>query len=180
MSHLTFKKLKITDADRISEIDASIYIKNAWRDIDGKKQLICIDYHEEGFPNGIDEHIEALKHTLVHHGYAIGAFNEQNHLIGFASLNRKMFGKAYRYVLLDQLFISKPYRKRGIGKALMKMCMDEARLWGANKLYICAGSSEDTVAFYRSLGYVEAIEINQELFESDPRDFQLEYKLEQK
>lgn len=177
MDYITYKKMNINDVPKLSEIDASIYIKNAWRDVEGIKKLVSIDYDEKGFSNGLEEHKKGLEHTILTHGYVVGAYNDQGLLVGFATLNRPIFGKSYRYVLLDQLFISKPFRKHGIGKTLMKLCMDEARLWGANKLYICAGSSEDSIAFYRSIGCSNAMEINQELYESDPRDFQLECEL---
>jgi len=177
MAHITFRNIEIHEVDRISEIDASIYIKYAWRDIDGKKQLIELNYDEQGYPNGLDEHIKALIDTITNNGYALGAFDENHRMIGFITLNKPLFGKSYQYVLLDQLFISKNYRKQGIGKKLINLSMQEAKSWGADKLYICAGSSQDTIAFYERLGCIEAKEINQEFYESDPRDIQLELKL---
>lgn len=52
-----------------------------------------------------------------------------------------------------------------------------AREWKADKIYICAGSAEETIAFYFAIGCKEAVEINKELYENDPRDFQLEFPL---
>lgn len=52
-----------------------------------------------------------------------------------------------------------------------------AREWNADKIYICAGSAEETIAFYFAIGCKEAEEINKELYESDTRDFQLEFSL---
>ncbi len=46
---------------------------------------------------------------------------------------------------------------------------------GVDKFYICAGSAEETIAFYFSIGCEEAKEINQELYQMDTRDYQLEY-----
>lgn len=48
---------------------------------------------------------------------------------------------------------------------------------GADKLYTCAASAEDTIAFYKSMGWVNAKEINQELLEKDDRDIQLEFDI---
>ncbi len=56
-------------------------------------------------------------------------------------------------------------------------CADIAREWHVNKIYICAGSAEETIAFYFAIGCNEAVEINKELYESDPRDYQLEFTL---
>ena len=41
--------------------------------------------------------------------------------------------------------------------------VEEAKKLGAEKIYICAGSAEETIAFYFSRGCTEAIEINKEL-----------------
>jgi N-acetylglutamate synthase-like GNAT family acetyltransferase len=79
--------------------------------------------------------------------------------------------------LLEQLFVSKDYRNKGIGKELFYLCSAQAKKWGADKLYLCAGSSEDTIAFYNKLGCVNTSEINQALYEEDPNDIQLEYQL---
>lgn len=54
----------------------------------------------------------------------------------------------------------------------------EAKKLGSVKFYICAGSSEQTIAFYRAIGCVEANEINTGLYEEDTRDMQLEYTFE--
>ncbi len=43
--------------------------------------------------------------------------------------------------------------------------VEEAKKLGAEKIYICAGSAEETIAFYFSRGCTEAIEINKELYE---------------
>lgn len=49
---------------------------------------------------------------------------------------------------------------------------------GADKLYTCAASAEDTIAFYKSMGWVvNAKEINQELLEKDDRDIQLKFDI---
>ena len=88
-----------------------------------------------------------------------------------------MFGCRYKYVLLDQLFVSNEYQGRGIGKRLFQLSAEKAREWGVDKFYICAGSSEDTLAFYKALGCVDAEEINRQLYESDENDMQLEYGL---
>lgn len=173
-----YKELNKSHINHIMNIDASCYIKNAWREKDGKRQLVFIGYDEPGFPNGIKEHQEALLYTLEKEGFAIGVFDDKDNMIGFATLNRETFGMKNTYVLLDQMFISKNYRNQGIGKTFFNMTIDKAKSWNANRIYICAGSSEDTIAFYMRLGCVEAEELNQTLYDEDPRDFHLEYKLD--
>ncbi|MNP38458.1 Acetyltransferase (GNAT) family protein [compost metagenome] len=98
-------------------------------------------------------------------------------MLGFATVNPQVFGEKYKYVLLDQLFITLDCRNKGIGKKLFMLSTDEARKWGVDKIYICAGSAEETIAFYFKLGCKEVEEINQELYEIDRRDYQLEFSL---
>lgn len=174
---ITYRKIDITEIDKIAEIDASCYIEYAYRRVGDKRQMIYLNYNEPGFPEGIEHHKLALEDTIKQQGYALGAFNEHNELVGFLTLNPKIFGKTNRYLLLDQLFISKPFRKFGIGKKLFDLSVIEARQRGANKIYICAGSSADTIMFYKKIGCHDASEINFELYDQDPRDFHMEFDL---
>lgn len=177
MENITYRKLKVEESDRINEMNPSQHIRRAWRDVEGERQLVEINYQDSDWPNGYEHHYNNLKNTILSGGSAIGAFNSNSKLVGFATVNREFFGEKYHYVLLDQLFITIEYRGKGIGKKLFEISADVARKWNANKIYICAGSAEETIAFYFSIGCKEAVEINKEIYESDPRDYQLEYNL---
>lgn len=174
MENIKIRKLELTECDRLSEINPSQFIGKAWREIDGCRQLIDINYQESSWPNGYENHLFALKKTVLNGGFAVGAFDSNDKLIGFATLNRAFFGKKYNHVLLDQLFISLEYRNKGIGKSLFMSCLKVAKEWGADKIYICAGSAEETIAFYYAIGCSEAKEVNKTLYEKDTRDIQLE------
>lgn len=177
MSTIIYREMTLGEIHKINEIDASQYIKRAWREIGGKRSLIDLDYHDPTWPNGYQEHLKSLKETIENGGKAFGAYRKEGSLLGFATVNREIFGESFNHVLLDQMFVSKGERGRGIGKSLFRMCADTARDWGVDKLYICAGSAEDTIAFYRGVGCVDAVEVNREFYDSDPRDMQLEYSL---
>ena len=43
MSEITYRPLRLDEAARIREIDASQFIGRAWRDVDGAKQLVEIN-----------------------------------------------------------------------------------------------------------------------------------------
>ncbi|WP_243456556.1 GNAT family N-acetyltransferase [Mobilitalea sibirica] len=167
----------LEECDKIKEINPEHYIGKAWRLVNGMRQLVLIDYLEKDWPNGYEEHYDSLRKTLRTNGTAFGAFDTNNRLLGFATIDLNLFGERYKYALLDQMFISKECRSMGIGKKLFWLCADEARQQKADKIYICAGSAEDTIAFYFAIGCLEAAEINKTLYESDPRDYQLEYTL---
>ena len=172
-----YRPLAHGECARIREIDASQYIGKAWRSVDGVLRLVEINYLDPDFPEGYENHLCRLRQTISEQGIAIGAFEEDGSLAGFAALNLAPFGKSYRHVLLDQLFISKKLRRKGIGKHLFFLAASEARKHHMQKIYICAGSSEETLAFYRALGCVDAAEIDADLLANDPRDIQLEYAL---
>jgi len=174
MGIITYRRLELEEAARIREIDASQFIGKAWREVNGVHHLIEINYQDPDFPNGYESHFTALKKTILNGGSALGAFDDDK-LVGFCSVNSDIFGSKYKYVLLDQIFIDLKYRSKGIGKQLFLHSVTEAIKFGADKFYICAGSSEETIAFYRKIGCVEAAEINVELYEGDTRDMQLEY-----
>ena len=57
------------------------------------------------------------------------------------------------------------------------MCAQHAKGYGAEKMLLCAGSAENTIAFYKKLGCVPAVERNDILYEADSRDILLEYVL---
>lgn len=171
---VVYRKLCIDECDKIREIDPSQLIRRAWREVDGSRQLVEINYYDPDFPNGFEKHRTALKETLNTGGFAVGAF-DHDLLLGFCSVNSDVFGEKSKYVLLDQLFVSKEARNKGLGKRLFFLAAKEARQRGADKFYVCAGSAEETIAFYFAIGCEEAKEINQVLYESDTRDYQLEF-----
>lgn len=177
MRNILYRKLTVEECECINGMNPSQYIEKAWRNVDGKRQLVEINYKDSDWPNGYEHHYNNLKGTILNGGSAIGAFDSNNRLLGFASINREFFGEKYNYVLLDQLFITLEYRGEGLGKKLFMLSVDVAREWKVDKIYICAGSAEETIAFYFAIGCKEAVEINKELYESDPRDYQLEFSL---
>ena len=173
---IVYRPLVRNECHRIKEIDASQYIGRAWREVNGSRQLVEINYQEQGYPNGYENHLENLVKTVKAGGTALGAWCE-GRLAGFCTVNNDMFGDKYQYVLLDQLFVTYNLRGQGIGKALFLLAAKAAREKGAEKLYICAGSSEETIAFYFAIGCEEAKEINHQLYQLDPRDFQMEFDI---
>lgn len=171
-----YRCLRKAECERIREIDASQYIDLAWRMTDGERALVPIRYMDADYPEGFAAHLARVRGTMEGGGAVIGAFDAER-LVGFAAVNRALFGVQYRYALLDQLFVTRPLRGMGIGGSLFLRAAGRAARWGAEKLYICAGSAEKTVAFYRAMGCVDALEVDSTLAASDPRDLQLEYTM---
>ena len=173
-----YRKLHLEEAERIAEIDATHFIKNVWRrnEVTGEYGLVEINWTDTELPNGFGWHLNRFKETMKNGGTAFGCF-EKDTLIGYATVDKEIIGKKEKYVLLDQLFVSQNQRGKGIGKTLFMMCAKQAKEYGAEKLFLCAGSAENTMAFYKKLGCTAATEKNEKLYEEDPRDIQLEYYL---
>jgi GNAT superfamily N-acetyltransferase len=174
--NLQYRPIPLDQCAKIRDIDASQTIQRAWREVDGNRVLIDINYHDPDFPNGYENHLAALENTIKSGGFAIGAF-DQDKLVGFSTVNPDYFGHNIKYLLLDQIFISNHCRNKGIGKKLFSLSAKYALSRGADKLYICAGSAEETIAFYTALGCKEAVERDEALYQADPRDYQLEFDL---
>ena len=171
-----YRELQLQEAERIAEIDATHFIKNVWRkDASGEYHLVEINWTDTELPNGFEWHLRRFKEILENGGTAFGCFHG-GELIGYATVNADVFGQQ-GYVLLDQLFVSNTYRGKGIGNRLFALCAQQARQLGARKLYLCAGSAENTIAFYHRLDCGPAVEPDEDLAAEDPRDIQLEYVL---
>ena len=175
--NIFYRVMTLEDCNKLNDIDASQYINNAWREIDGKRVLIHINYQDPTWPNGFEVHQSKLRDTVENSGIAIGAFDENEKLLGFGSINNIKFGEKSNYALLDQLFISLDIRGKGVGKKIFYKCVEFAKDWNMDKILICAGSAEETVGFYHSLGCKETEELHKEFYDEDPRDLQLEYKV---
>ena len=147
-----------------------------WRKTDNDWKLVPNVYEE----NWSLEQRREIAEDVVHHmnldQTGFGAF-EGERIIGFATVSRRIFGVAARYVQLVCLQISEEYRRQGIGRKLFSMACEEARQLGADKLYISAHSSKESQAAYRALGCSFAEEINEELVAAEPFDVQMEYRL---
>ena len=75
------------------------------------------------------------------------------------------------------LAVAEDRRGRGLGRRLFSLAAEEARRLGAEKLYISAMSAEESQAFYRAMGCVEALEYDPPHVEKEPCDVQMEYTL---
>lgn len=172
---ITYRELAAHEAERISELTFYNEFNRFWRKVDGVRQWVEFYWLDEDFPDGCEAHLAALKATFEGEGYVIGAF-DGDLLIGFCSVNREMFGEQFKYVLLDQIFLSTKYQRQGIGKKLFLYCTEQGKRWGADKLYICSSSAKETLAFYRALGCMDAKEIIGGISD-DENDIELEYNL---
>ena len=176
MNKIVYRLMTLADVHKLNEINAAQYIHRAWRDVDGIRQLVTINYQDPTWPQGYATHFNALARTIKHGGVAIGAFDDADRLVAFATVEKRHVNAEVECAYLDQLFVSLDMRRIGVGKELFFACIHIAQQWRAARMLICAGSAEETVAFYRALGCVDCIDQYRVFKDSDPRDLKLEYQ----
>lgn len=177
---MEYRLLSREEIERLNEIDRSEIIEKLYYIKDGQLELKD-EFYDVKNEWWIHEEVEKillprLRDLFDRGGTVIGAFDGAK-IAGMVALESKWIGIEKDQLKLDILFVSKIYRKAGVGRQLMNLAMEKAREQGAKKLYISATPSKNTVDFYMSLGAIPATEIDQELFKLEPEDIHLELKL---
>ena len=172
---VVIKDLKIEDCrpKLLETFNRYQEVRRCWRKENCRWILKDNVFTEQWDTSRKNEIIRNLAVCLNRGGIVFGAFVDAV-LVGFASINPRLFGSNNEYVNLEQLHVSFEFRNRKIGRALFKKACKEAIFLGAKKLYISAHSSEETQAFYRGLGCSDALKIDESLFEAEPYDCHLE------
>jgi N-acetylglutamate synthase-like GNAT family acetyltransferase len=108
--------------------------------------------------------------TLFSQDYVTVGAIENSNIIGFASIKKEINEES---IILDMIQVSRSNRRQGIGKKLFEQAKELARKAGARQLYISAFSSEDTIAFYKSMGCIITDNPIMELAIEEPYDLQM-------
>lgn len=108
-------------------------------------------------------------------GYVAGAFFG-NKLVGFASIDGVLEGVQEKYANLTMLFVDDDFKRKGIGRSLFSEMCRCAKGIGADKLFISAIPSYETVAFYFNMGCLDAKQIIEDFVDTE-EDRYMEYYL---
>lgn len=99
-------------------------------------------------------------------GITVGAFCDDS-LIGFCCVDGAISGNSAKYANLTMLFVDDHWKRKGIGKLLLQEARKYAISLGAEKIFISAIPSAETIAFYQSMGCVDATEIVEVFVDSE-------------
>lgn len=121
------------------------------REWDRKKRMWIADY---------------LCRQIQRGGSVVAAFSGRD-LIGFCSIDGCLSGAVSKYANMTMLFVDDGWKRKGVGKTLFREICQCAAGIKAEKLFISAIPSFDTVAFYFSMGCVDAKEIIPEYIDTD-------------
>lgn len=88
----------------------------------------------------------------------VGAFFHKQ-LAGFCCVDGIVSGRLAKYANLTMLFVDDNWKRNGIGKLLLQEARKHACRLGAEKIFISAIPSQETIAFYFKMGCADASEI---------------------
>jgi GNAT superfamily N-acetyltransferase len=170
---ITVTEMKLEDSYKIHDIDRSETIDKVYRCVDG--QLLertmpheCPNWDEKHY----EEKIARFEAELSNGGTAYGAYDGDK-LVGFGVLAHQFRGTEKNQLQLDLMYVSRNYRRQGIGSRIFNELSRIAMQKGASQLYISATETESAVKFYSSLGSSITSEVDEELFRKEPRDIHM-------
>ncbi|NCU33665.1 MAG: GNAT family N-acetyltransferase [Candidatus Moranbacteria bacterium] len=174
---MEYRILKREEIEFMRNIDRSETINGIYYFENGELKIKKVFWEMKGFPSGELDHIVERLYILYDNGGVIfGAFDPDNGAIaGITALENKFRGNGKDTMKMDILFVSKPYRGKGIAKKLIDFIKKEVRARGGGKVYVSATESKNTVEFYIYMGcrIVAKSEIDAELFEMEPEDIHM-------
>ena len=80
-------------------------------------------------------------------------------------------------LIIDSFHVSRPFRRCGIGRRLVETAAEYARGRGALALYASCCSAEETIDFYRAMGFQLSEHPIPSRVEDEPFDIQMELRL---
>lgn len=169
---LTIERLPRDGLERFHEIDRSEEIAVHYRQVG--MQLEATEVNEavptfppEG-PYSVDVLVAEWQPAVDAGGVLLGAFDDRR-LAGIGLLGDEV-SDGVRQVAL--LFVSRPYRRRGVAGALLDEMERVASDAHATALYVSSVPSESAVGFYLSRGF-EATTPLPELYAKEPEDIHM-------
>jgi GNAT superfamily N-acetyltransferase len=139
---------------RFAEIDRSEHVRAHYRQRGTDLTTEPVDdqvpdFFAEGDFHSVPELVRAWQPAVDAGGVLLGAFDERR-LAGIALLGGEV-AEGVRQLAL--LFVSRPYRRLGVGRMLFGELERAARRAGARALYVSSVPSDSAVGFYLSCGF---------------------------
>ncbi|WP_159888701.1 GNAT family N-acetyltransferase [Paenibacillus puerhi] len=174
---IEIQKLNEEQVQKLSDIDRSEFIDLIYEMQDGNIVEIQVGHECPNWDKvTLKEIQDRFRFELRHGGTAVGAFNDSR-LVGFGVLSHKFRGMRKDHLQIDLMYVSREYRRQGIGSRIMESLSNEARRRGAKYLYISSTETRSAVSFYRSHSSYLTREIDQELFDKEPKDIHMVIEL---
>ena len=174
---MTENMIEIKQADRNNFCETSMdsfdrfqEVQNVWRMDNGRLVLVFKPFTETWSPERRREKAgEILSGRMI----TFCAFDGDT-VIGEIMLLPELNENR---LIIDSFHVSRAYRRRGIGRRLVETAADHARGRGASALYASCCSAEETIAFYKAMGFRPSEHPILFFVEDEPFDIQMECRL---
>ncbi|TJY43872.1 GNAT family N-acetyltransferase [Cohnella pontilimi] len=174
---ITYAEMTKEQAHKIAEIDRSETIDFIYSYSYGQLQETATNHEAPGWDDGLIRELqERFQYELSNGGMAIGAYDGEL-LVGFGVLGHKFRGMERNQLQVDLMYVSRNYRRKGIGTRILDELSDEARRRSAKYLYISSTETRSAVYFYKNNGGEITDTVDLELFEKEPHDIHMIKKL---
>ena len=175
--NIVYRTMDLGMISRLGEIDRSetidhTYEMNAGELLKNETQLECSTWSADE----LKEIQEQYRLELSKGGMAIGAFAGET-LAGFGVLGHQFVGPDLDQLPVQLMYVSRKFRRQGIGTRIMEMIGVEASKRGAKYLYISATETQSAVSFYFSNGSNVLDVADEELLKKEPKDIHMSKKL---
>lgn len=168
-----FGPLLPSDFTRLGEVDRSEHIdgRYVWKD-----QQLSVEPCEVDvlgwFPGEAESLIARLHAVAAADGMVVGGTSATT-LVGVGSLDIQLVRAYPTAMKLDTLYVSRPWRTRGVGRRLTRMVAEHALGLGADSLYISATPTRNTIDAYLRMGARPLLSPDPHLHSMEPDDIHL-------
>lgn len=174
---VTIRKLQRDELELFQQMDRSETVTESYRYVNGGIELFQGGFEIHLFPPGDRERIQKEFYAIFDEGGTVlGAFLEEQ-FVGIAAVETRFLGSRKNKLNLENFFVTQGFRGKGIGRALMSAAKERARAMGAERLYISATASKNTVDFYMSCGAELSREVDPVIYAKADDDIHLELPL---
>jgi len=174
---MTENMIEIKQADRNNFCESSMdsfdrfqEVQNVWRLENGRLVLKFQPFTETWSP---ERRRKKAGEILSGKFITFCAF-EKDAVVGEIMLNPELNENR---LIIDSFHVSRAYRRHGIGRRLVEAAADYARSRGALALYASCSSAEETIAFYKAMGFRPSEHPIPACVEDEPFDIQMECRL---
>lgn len=171
------REMTLSELGRIAEIDRSEHITQQYRSRGGALELIDVEIRAprwgEPGEHTVQHHVDSWEPLIAAGASLLGAF-DGDRLVGFAIYNPYLSEGVAQFAAI---YVSRPYRGKGIGRELSDEVVQRARADGALRLYVSATPSRTTVDFYMGQGFEPVASPDEKLFALEPDDIHMERRL---
>jgi GNAT superfamily N-acetyltransferase len=174
---ITYQVMTEEQVDKLKEIDRSEHIDLIYEMQNGEMIELRAPHECPSWDEDLLHEMEGrYLLELRNGGMAIGAFDADT-LVGFGVLAHQWRGEQQDRLQIDLMYVSRNYRRQGIGTQIMQTLAEEAKRRGAKYLYISSTETRSAVSFYKSNGSQLTKDVDPELFKKEPKDIHMVVEL---